>query len=97
MGLGLNAAKAKLQADIQKTLYEAYKATFIYGAGQEGDQIAMKFAQKAAPGMADALLQFISQAQVVGTITGVVTGACPVGPVSGTNIDALTGTELSLI
>lgn len=97
MGVGLNVAKAKLQADIQKALYDAYKATFIYGAGDEGDNIAMKFAQKGAPAIADALLNFVSQAQVVGTINGVVTAACAVGPANGTNIDVLTGSELSLI
>ena len=37
--MGLNAAKGKLQQDIQKALNdafkEAYKATFIYGGGEK--------------------------------------------------------------
>jgi hypothetical protein len=97
MGLGLNAAKAKLQTDIQQALFDAFKATFIYGAGNEGDNLAQRFSQKGAPKIADAVFDFISQAQIVGTINGIVNAASPMGPVSGTNIDTLTGTELSLI
>lgn len=97
MGMGLNAAKAKLQSDIQQALYDAYKATFIYGGGDEGDNIAMNFAKKGAPAIADAVLNFVTQAQVVGTINGIVTASCAVGPASGTNVDVLTGSELSLI
>jgi hypothetical protein len=97
MSVGLSAAKSKLQADIQKALYDAYKATFILGAGDEGDNIAKKFAMKGAEPIANAVFDFISQAQIVGVINGVVTGASPVGPVTGTNIDSLSGSELSII
>ena len=97
MGISLIAAKAKLQSDIQQALYDAYKATYIYGGGNEGEEIAMKFAQKGAPAIADAVLNFVTQAKVVGTINGIVTGAGAMGPITGTNIDTLTGTELSLI
>ena len=95
--MGLNAAKVKLQMDIQQALYDAFKATYIYGGGDEGDTIAMNFAKKGAQPIADAVLNFVSQAQVVGTINGIVTATCPVGPASGTNIDVLSGSELSLI
>ena len=97
MAIGLNAAKVKLQADIQQALFDAFKETFILGAGEEGENIAMKFAKKGAQPIADAVYNFVTQAQITGTVNGIVTGTCGVGPVSGTNIDTLTGTELSLI
>jgi hypothetical protein len=106
MGMGLNAAKAKLQQDIQKALEDAfkdaYKATFIYGGGDEGDEIASKFAKKgaqtAAGPMADAILNFVSQAQVVGQnamVSSIIAPPMVGGPCTG--VLAFTGTELSLI
>lgn len=96
-GMGLSAAKTKLQQDIQKALEDAFKATFIMGSGDFGDEIARKFAQKGAKPIADAIDSFIKQAQITGTINGIVTGTCGVGPVSGSNTDILSGTELSLV
>lgn len=106
MGMGLNAAKAKLQQDIQKALNdafkEAYKATFIYGGGDEGDSIATKFADKgaqtAAGPIADAILNFVSQAQVVGTnplVQTIIATPTVGGPCNG--VLNFNGTELSLI
>lgn len=106
MGMGLNAAKAKLQMDIQKALEDAfkdaYKATFIYGGGDEGDEIASKFAKKgaqtAAGPMADAILNFVSQAQVVGQnamVSSIIAPPMTGGPCTG--VLAFTGTELSLM
>ena len=98
MGIGLNAAKAKLQLDIMNALEKAYKSTFIYGAGEEGNEIAQKFAQEAAGPMADAILNFISQAQIVGQnplVSTIVAPPMTGGPCVG--MLAFTGTELSLI
>lgn len=106
MGMGLNAAKAKLQQDIQKALNdafkEAYKATFIYGGGEEGDSIATKFADKgaqtAAGPIADAILNFVSQAQVVGVnpvVQTIIATPTVGGPCNG--VLNFNGTELSLI
>lgn len=106
MGMGLNAAKAKLQQDIQKALNdafkEAYKATFIYGGGDEGDFIATKFAmkgaQKAAGPIADAILSFVSQAQIVGTnpvVQTIIATPTVGGPCNG--VLNFNGTELSLV
>jgi hypothetical protein len=106
MGMGLNAAKAKLQQDIQKALNdafkEAYKATFIYGGGDEGDTIATKFADKgaqtAAGPIADAILNFVSQAQITGQnamVSSIIAPPMTGGPCTG--VLAFTGTELSLI
>jgi hypothetical protein len=106
MGMGLNAAKAKLQQDIQKALNdafkEAYKATFIYGGGDEGDTIAKKFADKgaqtAAGPIADAILSFVSQAQIVGVnpvVQTIIATPTVGGPCNG--VLNFNGSELSLI
>lgn len=97
MGIGINAAKVKLQADIYKALYDGFKSTYILGAGNDGDLIATNFAKTAAQPITDAIFNFISQAQIVGTVNGIVVGASPMGPVSGTNTDIFTGSELSII
>ena len=106
MGMGLNAAKAKLQLDIQNALNdafkEAYKATFIYGAGEEGEMLATNFAmkgsQKAAGPIADAILNFVSQAQVEGAnplVQTIIATPTVGGPCNG--VLNFNGTELSLI
>lgn len=96
MPIGLSAAKSKLQIDIQNALKDGFKATYIFGDGDEGDLMATKFAQKASGPIADAILSFVQQAQIVGTnslLTSVI--AQPMGgPCSGSL--AFTGTELSL-
>lgn len=104
--IGLSAAKAKLQLDIQNALNdafkEAYKATFIYGAGDEGEMLATKFAmkgsQKAAGPIADAILNFVSQAQITGQnamVSSIIAPPMTGGPCTG--VLSFTGTELSLI
>lgn len=98
MPIGLSAAKAKLQMDIQNALKDGFKATFILGDGNDGDMIATKFAQKASGPMADAILSFVQQAQIVGNNSMLATIIAPPmtgGPCSGTL--AFTGTELSLM
>ena len=106
MGMGLNAAKAKLKEELKAALNdafkEAYKATFIYGGGDEGDSIAAKFAKKgaetAAGPIADAILNFVSQAQITGQNAMVSTIIAP--PITGgpcTGVLAFTLTELSLM
>ena len=96
-GIGLAAAKAKLLIDVQNALYDGFKKTYLFGAGDDGEEIAMNFAQTAAQPIADAVYNFVTQAQVVGTVTGIVAAAGAMGPVTGTNIDSFTGSELSLI
>lgn len=98
MPMGLNAAKAKLQLDLQNALKDAFKATFILGPGDEGENIANRFAQKGAGPMADAILNFVSQAQVVGNhsmLAGIIAPPMTGGPCSGAL--PFTGTELSLV
>ena len=52
---------------------------------------------KGAKAIADAIYKFVKEANITGTITGTLAGTCAVGPVTGTNIDIFTGTELSLV
>lgn len=104
MATGLATAKTKLEQDIRKIIddafHEAIKTTFTGNQCELGDAIAdafgQKAAEKAAGPLADAIYDFVTQGQIVGTINGVVTGSCAAGPVSGSNIDALTGAELSI-
>lgn len=95
--MGLNAAKVKLEMDVEKALADAFYASYIFDPGDVGKEKADKFAKKAAKPITEAIFNFVSQAQIVGTINGIVNGACAVGPVSGSNIDVLTGSELSLM
>lgn len=99
MGIGLIAAKAKLQLDIMNALKDGFKATFLLGDGEDGEIIATKFAQKASGPMSDAIFSFVQQAQIVGSNPVVATIIAPPavtgGPCSG--VLAFTGTELSLV
>lgn len=95
--IGLSAAKTKLEADIHKALKDAFKSTFIFGASDEGDEIAERFAQTGSSAIADAVYDFISQAQITGTLNGVVTGSCAAGPVAGSSTTPVSPSDLSLI
>lgn len=96
-GVGLDIAKVTLQIDIQNALEDAFKATFTLGGGEDGDKMARRFAQKGAPKFADAILKFIKQAQITGTIAnGVVSGASPMGPVTGQCTSTVGPMDLSI-
>lgn len=97
MHIGLNAAKIKLETDVEKALYNAFYSIFLVDPGDMGKEQAENFSKTAAKPITEAIYNFISQAQIVGTVNGVVNGACAVGPVTGSNVDILTGSELSLI
>jgi len=94
--MSLSAAKLTFQQDIQKALYDAFKATFSLGAGEMGDEIAMKFAEKGAPEITDAIYKFLLQASITGTLPGTIVGTCAVGPVTGTSTAISTGNQLTL-
>lgn len=103
MGKTLAVAQIQLQKDIEDALYNALLESFpkvqdnTGNANKVSDKIARKFAQKGAPAFAKAIYNFVKEANITGTLTGIVTAAGAMGPVSGTNIDTFTGTELSLI
>lgn len=98
-GIGLKAAEPKLQSDLQKLLYDAYLEPMKVDGktSKQSKAMANTFAQKASGPMAKAIMNFITQAMITGSIQGIVIGTCAVGPVSGSNTDILSGTELSLI
>ena len=106
MGKTLAVAQRTRQEDIQKALEDAFLETFSVGSDADGKpntagnfakQIAKKFAMKGAKPIADAIYKFLKEANITGTVTGTLAGTCAVGPVTGTNIDIFTGTELSLV
>lgn len=97
MGIGLSAAKSKLEIDVEKALTDAFYASYIFDPGEVGKEKASRFAKKAAKPITEAIYNFITQAQITGTINGIVNGVSPVGPVTGSNVDVLTGSELNLI
>lgn len=84
----LSAALPTLQTEIQLALFDAlykgFKQTFTYGPGEEGDEIATKFAQKVStvlsPKLAQAINNFVIQADITGSPLGLIS---PVGPVTG--------------
>lgn len=93
--------KEKLETQLIKSLQDAFKSTFGGVDTEVGNAMALKFARTAAASMApaicDAIVEIASQAVITGSLTGVVTGACAAGPVTGTNTDVVTGSELTLI
>ena len=96
-GIGLDAAKTKLQMDVKKALKDGFKATFALGAGDMGDEIAEKFAEKASGPMADAIKSFVAQGKIVGQnamLASVIAPPMTGGPCSG--VLAFNGTELSI-
>lgn len=106
MGTGLSVAKVKLELDINNAfkdaLEAAFKSTFIYSGGAEGDEIAKKFAQegaqKASKPIAEAIYNFVSNAKITGQNALVSTIVAP--PMTGgpcTGVLAFNGTELSLM
>lgn len=105
MGMTLAVAKTQLQQKLYKALYDALLNTFptvtVNGiksqGGSEAQKIADKFAKESSSAIANAIYEFVKEANITGTLTGIVTAAGAMGPVTGTNIDTFTGTELSLI
>ena len=51
-----------LKQNIENILKEAFKATFLYGAGEDGEDIAKAFAQTAASPLADTIDDYINKA-----------------------------------
>lgn len=96
MGAGLSIAKIKLQQDIKQALKDGFMATFLMGPADDGEEMANNFADKAAGPIADAILDFVSQAKISGVQSNVATVLCTPagGPCSG--VLSFNGTELSL-
>ena len=80
------ANKTLLKQDIEKALKDAFLATFFYGKGDDGDDIAESFAKTAAGPLSDiidAYVQNYIKSQMIQLIPkGTLTTAA--GPVMGT-------------
>ena len=96
--MSLAAAKIKLQMDIEKALKEAFKSTFIYSGGEEGDELASIFAKKGSGPIADAVYDFVTSASIKGQNAMLASVIAPPGMVGGPCTGALVfnGTELKL-
>lgn len=78
--------KILLKQDLEKALKDAFLATFFYGKGDDGDDIAESFAKTAAEPLSDiidAYVQNYIKSQIIQLIPkGTLTTAA--GPVAGT-------------
>lgn len=84
LSTALPTLQTELQMAIMDAMKQGFRATFTYGPGEEGDEIATKFAQKVStilsPKLAQAINNFVMQADITGSPLGLIS---PVGPVTG--------------
>lgn len=66
MIMSLSSAFPKLTKDCHDILYDAFKATFIFGDATYGDMIAERFASTGGPKLAQAIHNYVCSAEVVG-------------------------------
>lgn len=76
----MSVSSTKLEQEITKALKDGFEATFLYGAKEEGSEIALKFAKAAAPGITNAICSYIDSGLIVGSPLGLIS---PTGPVTG--------------
>lgn len=66
MIMSLSSAFPKLTKDCHDILYDAFKATFIFGDTKYSDMIAERFASTGGPKLAQAIHNYVCSAEVVG-------------------------------
>ena len=66
MIMSLSSAFPKLTKDCHDILFDAFKATFIFGDATYGDMIAERFASTGGPKLAQAIHDYVCSAEVVG-------------------------------
>ena len=66
MIMSLSSAFPKLTKDCHDILFDAFKATFIFGDATYGDMIAERFASTGGPKLAQAIHNYVCSAEVVG-------------------------------
>lgn len=66
MIMSLSSAFPKLTKDCQDILYDAFKATFLFGNAEYGVDIAKRFASTGGPKLAQAIHDYVCSAEVVG-------------------------------
>lgn len=81
-----SANKTLLKQDLEKALTDAFKATFLFDAGEDGEDIAKSFGKSAAGPLSDIIDEYVQnyiKSQIVQLIPkGTLTTAA--GPVMGT-------------
>lgn len=80
-----SANKQVMKMRIKNTLKKAFKSTFLYADGEDGDEIAEKFAETASEPLTDTIIDFVEgciKAQSL-TITIPPTVTSSVGPCTG--------------
>ena len=88
--LGLSAfASANndiLKSRIKNALKDAFKSTYLYGAGEDGDEFAEKFADSASGPIASAISGYVKgciQSQIIMVNPTAAGWMSPIGPVTG--------------
>lgn len=66
MIMSLSSAFPKLTKDCQDLLFDAFKATFLFGDATYGDMIAKRFASTGGPKLAQAIHDYVCSAEVAG-------------------------------
>ena len=66
MIMSLSSAFPKLTKDCQDLLFDAFKATFLFGDATYGDMIAKRFASTGGPKLAQAIHNYVCSAEVAG-------------------------------
>ena len=64
--MSLSSAFPKLTKDCQDLLFDAFKATFLFGNAEYGIDIAKRFASTGGPKLAQAIHDYVCSAEVVG-------------------------------
>ncbi len=64
--MSLSIAFPKLTKDCHDILFDAFKATFIFGDATYNDMIAERFASTGGPKLAQAIHNYVCSAEVVG-------------------------------
>lgn len=80
-----SANKKIMKMRIKNTLKKAFKSTFLYADGDDGDEVAEKFAETASEPLTNTIVDFVEgciKAQSI-TITVPPTVTSPMGPCTG--------------
>lgn len=81
----VDAKALKLEADIATALRDGMAKSFGDNLSPFALQAAQDFANNAAPGIKDAIMEFL-KTLIVNIPSAPVTGSCPAGPVAGTAV-----------
>lgn len=84
--MALIGAYPTLVKDCHDILFDAFKATFVFGDTKYSDMIAERFASSGGPRLAQAIHSYVMQAEVTGNTLPGQTAAAPGGAVPVTPI-----------